>query len=149
MAAAPGHPFLAKVIELVVNNARNRFTSVEYDNMFCPSPEFSILHAHDALFTAGPCILGVAVNEALGRPGQARIDEGELRPPVHANVTIPGRTIIMSTSKEDVSRNESVPVTAWYNYFVLTLRDHSSDIVGCSTLYTLGQEYDCGWYRFS
>ncbi len=115
MAAAPGHPFLAKVIELVVNNARNRFTSVEYDNMFCPSPEFSILHAHDALFTAGPCILGVAVNKALGRPGQARIDEGELRPPIHANVTIPGRTVIMSTSKEDVSSNESVPVTAWYN----------------------------------
>ena len=50
IAAAPGHPFLARVIETVVNNVRNRFTSVDVDNLFCPDPELSILHAFDTFF---------------------------------------------------------------------------------------------------
>jgi len=33
LASAPGHPFLARTIENVVNNIRNRFTSVDYDDM--------------------------------------------------------------------------------------------------------------------
>jgi Glycosyltransferase sugar-binding region containing DXD motif len=78
IAAAPGHPFLAKVIETVVNNVRNRFTSVDNDAMFCPDPELSILHAFDTLFTAGPCILGAMVNKVLGRHGQTPFKAGEI-----------------------------------------------------------------------
>lgn len=78
IAAAPGHPFLAKVIETVVNNVRNRFTSVDNDAMFCPDPELSILHAFDTLFTAGPCILGAMVNKVLGRHGQTPFEAGEI-----------------------------------------------------------------------
>ena len=78
IAAAPGHPFLAKTIETVVNNIRNRFTSVDTDNMFCPHPELSILHAFDTLFTAGPCMLGAMVNKVLGRHGQTTFEAGEI-----------------------------------------------------------------------
>lgn len=78
IAAAPGHPFLAKTIETVVNNIRNRFTSVDTDNMFCPNPELSVLHAFDTLFTAGPCILGAMVNKVLGRHGQTSFEAGEM-----------------------------------------------------------------------
>lgn len=104
MAAAPGHPFLAKAVELVVNNARNRYTSVDYDHMFCPNPELSVLNAYDILFTSGPCILGAAVNIVLGRSsGQAHIEEDELVPNTeYAKVTIPGRSIILNSSKDDV-----------------------------------------------
>ena len=76
IAAAPGHPFLARVIETVVNNVRNRFTSVDVDNLFCPDPELSILHAFDTLFTAGPCILGATINKVLGRNGQTQFEAG-------------------------------------------------------------------------
>jgi hypothetical protein len=122
IAAAPGHPFLAKVIETVVNNVRNRFTSVDVDNLFCPEPELSILHAFDTLFTAGPCILGAMVNKVLGRHGQTPFEAGEMdiweagkkaaaekgtefvigvddKP----SSRIPGRTIILHQNKWDVS----------------------------------------------
>jgi hypothetical protein len=99
MAAAPGHPFLAKVIERVVNTVRNRYTAVDMDRLFCPNPELSVLHAYDMLFTAGPCILGAMVNEALGRDGQTHYYGGEL-PQVHG---VPGRSIVLHQSKSDVS----------------------------------------------
>lgn len=63
LASAPGHPFLAKTIENVVNNIRNRFTSVDYDDMLCPNPVLSVSHTVDTLFTCGPCILGASIND--------------------------------------------------------------------------------------
>ena len=58
MAVAPGHPVLAQTIQTVVNNIRNRFTSVDYDDMLCPNPVLSVSHTVDTLFTCGPCIIG-------------------------------------------------------------------------------------------
>ena len=122
IAAAPGHPFLAKVIETVVNNVRNRFTSVDIDQMFCPDPELSVLHAFDTLFTAGPCILGAMVNKVLGRHGQTPFEAGDMdiwessrKAAVEKgsefvigvddqpSKRIPGRTIILHQNKWDVS----------------------------------------------
>jgi hypothetical protein len=102
MAAAPGHPFLAKTIEMVVNNILNRYTTVDYDHIFCPTPQLSILHRYDVLYTSGPCILGAVVNQLLGRPSQMQFEEGDVS---HENATvpIPGRTIILLDSKYDVS----------------------------------------------
>lgn len=88
IAAAPGHAFLAKAIETIVNQVRNRFTSVDVDETFCEyhddrekikSPELSVLHAYDTLFTAGPCLLGSSINRVLGRPGQTSFHPGELK----------------------------------------------------------------------
>jgi len=115
IAAAPGHPFLAKAIQSVVNNVRNRFTSVDVDNLFCPDPELSVLHAFDTLLTAGPCILGATVNSALGRRGQTQFEAGELTATLEKGspqvvglddkpeLQIPGRTIILNQNKWDVS----------------------------------------------
>lgn len=52
MAAAPGHPFLAEVIETVVNNVRNRFTSLDVMNSMCPEVDFFLTHRSDILFTS-------------------------------------------------------------------------------------------------
>ena len=79
IAAAPGHPFLAKAIETVVNQVRNRFTAVDVDATFCPDPELSVMHAYDTLFTAGPCLLGATINRVLGRNGQTPHVPGELK----------------------------------------------------------------------
>lgn len=100
IASAPAHPFLAKAIETVVNNVRNRFTSVDVDATFCPDPELSVLHAFDTLFTAGPCILGSVVNKALGRHGQTQFEPGQVDP--KDSSTIPGRTIILNQNKWDM-----------------------------------------------
>jgi len=79
IASAPAHPILAKAIETVVNQVRNRFTSVDVDATFCPNPELSVLHAYDTLFTAGPCLLGSSLNRVLGRNGQTSHVPGELK----------------------------------------------------------------------
>jgi hypothetical protein len=137
IAAAPGHPYLAKAIETIVNHVRNRFTSVDNDETFCEyhddrdkikSPELSVLHAYDTLFTAGPCLLGSSINRVLGRPGQTSFHSGEIKDlwdekqqakvmqgtsfvigiPEGANgahykqARVPGRTVILHQNKWDM-----------------------------------------------
>jgi hypothetical protein len=124
IAAAPGHPFLVKAIETVVNQVRNRFTSVDVDATFCPDPELSVLHAYDTLFTAGPCLLGSSLNRVLGRNGQTSHKPGELKDlwtgeqrdrtaqgtsfivgadhEDHLEARIPGRTVILHQNKWDM-----------------------------------------------
>jgi len=97
IASAPGHPFLAKVIETAVNNIHQRFTSVDIARMHCPSPEMSIITSFSPLFVAGPCMLGSAINTFLGKHGQAQFQAGELAHPTR--LKIPGRTIILNQNK--------------------------------------------------
>jgi hypothetical protein len=78
MASTPGHPFLIRTIENVVNNIRNRFTSVDYDDMLCPNPVLSVSHTTDMLFTCGPCILGASINDILKRHRQTSFDYGDI-----------------------------------------------------------------------
>jgi hypothetical protein len=114
LAVAPGHPFLAKTIELVVNNVRNRFTSVDIDDMLCPNPQLSVSHSVDTLFVCGPCILGAGMNMVLGRHMQTEWKIGDVDiwstedgveipvPPDDPRLQIPGRTIILNQNKEDM-----------------------------------------------
>ena len=104
IASAPAHPFLVRVIEHVVNNIRNRFTVVDYDRMMCPMPETSVVHAFSTLFTAGPCILGLTVNEVMGRGLQQTFVEGDLVGPEEggSGMVVPGRTIILKQNKWDM-----------------------------------------------
>jgi hypothetical protein len=124
IAAAPSHPFLAKAVETIVNQVRNRFTSVDIDATFCPDPELSVLHAYDTLFTAGPCMLGSSINRVLGRNAQTSHVSGEItgiwkgpqrditRQGTHFVRTtngaaylehrIPGRTVILHQNKWDM-----------------------------------------------
>jgi hypothetical protein len=101
IASAPAHPFLSRAIEHVVNNIRNRYTVVDYDHMMCPNPELSVVHAFSTLFTAGPCILGLAVNEVMGRDLQQTFADGDLEGAGSAN-GVPGRTIILNQNKWDM-----------------------------------------------
>lgn len=119
IASAPGHPFLARTIEIVVNNIRNRFTLVDYDDMLCPNPILSVTRTFDTLFTCGPCILGASINNLLGlhmqnqfevgdvdiwRSERAQLKSGEsisVRPD-DPRLLIPGRTIILGQNKQDM-----------------------------------------------
>ena len=62
MAVAPGHPFMLQTIQNVVNNVRNRFTSVDYDDMLCPNPVLSVSHTVDTVrLLAGFAFVGTCV----------------------------------------------------------------------------------------
>ncbi|KAL3792118.1 hypothetical protein HJC23_013392 [Cyclotella cryptica] len=126
IASAPGHPFLARTIEIVVNNIRNRFTAVDYDDMLCPNPILSVSHTVDTLFTCGPCILGAGINNIIGRHMQHEFEIGDVDiwqnerketqkndPDLSDNsivsvssddprLLIPGRTVILEQNKNDM-----------------------------------------------
>lgn len=129
IASAPGHPFLARTIEIVVNNIRNRFTAVDYDDMLCPNPALSVSHTVDTLFTCGPCILGAGINNLLGRHMQAGFEVGDVDiwqaerarastaeavgaskgggaipavGPDDQRLLVPGRTVILEQDKNDM-----------------------------------------------
>jgi hypothetical protein len=109
IAAAPGHPYLMQAIETVVNQVRNRFTSLDIDASFCtkgnPDPELSISHAHDDLFTTGPCLLGASVNRVLKRHPQSSFEPGNLDTASHdENGIIPGRTVALSFNLWDMGK---------------------------------------------
>lgn len=99
MAAAPGHPYLAKTIELVVNQIRNRFTLMDVDVSFCPGPLLDIPHQLDILFVSGPCALGASVNRMLGRHPQAGFSVGTLD---DTGIGV-GRTILLQQNLADLS----------------------------------------------
>jgi hypothetical protein len=110
IAAAPGHPVLAKAIETIVNQVRNRFTSVDVDATFCPNPELSVLHAYDTLFTAGPCLLGSTVNRVFGRHGQTSFEAGEINPwddPHQREMALRGTSFVLGTSRAGASLNSA------------------------------------------
>jgi hypothetical protein len=100
IAAAPGHPFLAKAIETIVNNIQQRYTSIDMAQMHCPAPELSVITSFSPLFVAGPCMLGGTINRVLGRHGQTSFEAGEL---AHSDdLNIPGRTIMLHQNKWDM-----------------------------------------------
>lgn len=101
IAAAPGHPFIAKVIEMVINIVRNRYTAVDIDDMLCPRPNLGHSHDWDLLFITGPCVLGAAINSILGKDMQSNIEPGELNTTGLYHL-IPGRAIILSQNKTDI-----------------------------------------------
>jgi hypothetical protein len=105
---------LAKAIETVVNQVRNRFTTVDVDAKFCPSNpetsilETSVLHMFDTLFAAGPCLLGASINQVLRRDLQTQFESGDVQMPSRgvdgSNETfanIPGRTVILHQNKNE------------------------------------------------
>ena len=100
MASAPGHPILADAIETIINQVRNKFTSVDIDERYCPNPDTKLLHKFDMLFASGPCLLGASINRALGRPKQKRFGLGDQVQVVSTGQPlVPGRTLILDRKR--------------------------------------------------
>jgi mannosyltransferase OCH1-like enzyme len=136
MASAPGHVFLAQTIQNVVNNVRNRFTSVDYDDMLCPNPVLSLSHTVDTLYTCGPCILGASLNDVLKRHRQTSFDFGDIDiyeternkynemygnntesitatiSPSDPRLQIQGRSVILRQNKEDMGSHRFTHTSA-------------------------------------
>ena len=102
MAVSPGHPYMAKVVENVVNAVRNRYTYVDYAKMVtCPyQANEREMNKWAFLFATGPCMLGLTVNQVLGRHEQTTFVLGELP----GNADIPGKSVFMDTVRNKVRR---------------------------------------------
>jgi hypothetical protein len=105
LGAAAGHPILAKAIEITVNRARNRFTQVDLDAFYCPSPNLSVLRFDKARHVAGSCVLGAAANIVLDRPTQHAFQAGEIIPKTTSTFPIPGKILLLQQNGEDMGGN--------------------------------------------
>lgn len=122
IASSPGHPFLAAAIETVVNNVRNRFTTVDIMDSLCPHPiDFHTAHRYDLLFTTGPCILGTAINRFLGRPPQTSFYTNETL----TQESFPGKAIFLEANKEDMGAHRFTMIQK--NYIVAATDIPGSD----------------------
>lgn len=103
LGAAPGHPIIAKAIELAVNRVRNRFAQVDVDDFYCPHPYLSTLRFDKSRHTTGACVLGTAVNLVLKRPLQNDFDAGEIIPErFSAQGPVPGRIVLLDQNSNDM-----------------------------------------------
>lgn len=87
MGAAPGHPFMAQAAEMLLNNIMNRVDYYDMEREMCKTlgsrGEVWKMRALTILSLSGPCLLGSAVNKALGRSNHlSKYDPGWLIPGV-------------------------------------------------------------------
>jgi hypothetical protein len=140
---------------MVVNSIQNRYTAVDFDDMLCPRsehhrlPDLDLSHSFDLLYLTGPCIVGAAVNDVLGRHMQTHIPIGELNIRNATSISqsdfIPGRTIILGQNKDDMGahrfndleRNILVAATDMPDYDDRKGVKHYSDSKKAKTLFGL------------
>ena len=84
VGSAPGHPFLARVVERVITLILNRAGNFDVEREMCrtvgPSVNAWKVQHWSPLLLSGPCALGIAVNDGLGRNNRlSRFDYGWLR----------------------------------------------------------------------
>lgn len=85
MAAVPGHPFMVHATEALLNNILNRVDYHDMERELCrvsgTAGEVWKIRALTILSLSGPCLLGGAVNKALGRSSYlSKYDPGWLIP---------------------------------------------------------------------
>jgi hypothetical protein len=85
IGASPGHPFMARAVEALLTNVLNRFDYYDMERDMChdlgSTGEVWKLRALTILSLSGPCLLGQAVNKALGRSGYlSKYDTGWMTP---------------------------------------------------------------------
>ena len=71
MGSVPGHPFMARAVEALLTNILNRVDYYDMERDMCQvdglTGEIWKMRALTILSLSGPCLLGSAVNTALGR----------------------------------------------------------------------------------
>jgi hypothetical protein len=82
IGAAPGHPFIVRAVERLVNLILERSDLYDMERDICRRVDEPVetwkIRAEPLLLFSGPCALGVAANEARGRPSLEAFDTGWL-----------------------------------------------------------------------
>lgn len=108
IGAAPGHPFLVKVVEQVMNRVRGRFDAYDMEQELCHwdgnKAEVWKLRQWATLFLSGPCALGMAVNKSIGnRTVLEKFNLGWAPPSVHHHGRYSDNALFLSSDKKDLS----------------------------------------------
>jgi len=82
IGAAPGHPFIVRAVERLVNLILDRADLYDMEQDICQRVDYPVdtwkVRAEPLLLFSGPCALGVAANEAMNRPSLEAFDIGWL-----------------------------------------------------------------------
>ena len=80
IGAAPGHPFIIRAVERLVNLILERADVFDLERDLCRGGKGSLemwkVRLQTLLLLSGPCGLGVSVNEVLGKSSMQKIDTG-------------------------------------------------------------------------
>ena len=80
IGSAPGHPYIIRAVERMMNLVLNRADLYDMEREICRNEkhmgETWKTRIEPNLLLSGPCALGVAVNEAIGRDPVSNFDEG-------------------------------------------------------------------------
>lgn len=142
IGAAPGHPYLVKAVERLVNLILDRSNVLDLERDVChvsgkDGIETWKVRAVQELLLSGPCALGISVNEALGRNPTTSFDIGWLDSvtmSLYQNFDV-GDTLILLQDKNDLGamrftdaeRNIMVASTDMNGLSKKPLRNHKSD----------------------
>ena len=108
IGSAPGHPFMVRAVERLVNLILQRADLYDMERDVCrrlgPSMEHWKLRAEPQLSLSGPCALGIAVNDVLKRPSLSRFENGWL-PKIDDDIDFGDALILVVRSPPVVSLN--------------------------------------------
>ncbi|KAL7579843.1 hypothetical protein ACA910_004856 [Epithemia clementina (nom. ined.)] len=80
IGASPGHPFIVRAVERLINLILDRADEFDMERDLCRRDKGPLdvwkVRLQTLLLLSGPCGLGVAVNEALANPSLQKIDTG-------------------------------------------------------------------------
>jgi len=100
VGASPNHPIMIKAVERSFNYISNRADVFDMEREMCIAAGSDMdwwkIRAEPGLFLTGPCALGVAMNEALGRNPLKKIDLGWMRSDPQEHGEDHGDTVILS-----------------------------------------------------
>jgi Glycosyltransferase sugar-binding region containing DXD motif len=83
VGSTPGHPILVRAVERLVNLIQDRADTYDMEREVCLHEGSNLplwkIRAQPLLFLSGPCGLGLAMNEALGRSSLESLPVGYVR----------------------------------------------------------------------
>ena len=105
IGAAPGHPIVIRAVERLVNLILNRADLLDLEKEVAEKSGINTetwkVRAIQELLLSGPCALGIAANEVLGRDPVARFDVGWLNENKSKNQDM-GDVLILMQDKDDM-----------------------------------------------
>ena len=105
IGSAPGHPFLIRAVERMMNLVLNRADLYDMEGEICRNEHYEgeiwKTRIEPNLLLSGPCALGVAVNEALGKDPVSKFRVGS-ESATMSSQNIPGDSFILVLDKNDL-----------------------------------------------
>jgi len=111
IGTTPGHSFIAKAIETLVNQVQNRYSLVDIDYSMCPEPDLYSTRL-DKVIAFSSCLLAKSVNSVMGEDQGTAFEHGDLpmsressaygKTHRQAMSLFPGRVVVLDGNRQDM-----------------------------------------------